>query len=113
MPNNYKETTVAGEETNWKRISRIIINNVYAMLPNMLAKEDAIIRMPSGKTVIDSSEELRATYQGPECTWPLLNPETDEVIGEGNDALLMTVLYSKTRAMQVERDSKNATPPAE
>jgi len=98
---NYQESAVSG--TQWRRASRIVIDNPQQGNPTILIVEDTATQL--GDSVINQpSGNLSATVeQG--ATFPLVNPATGEVIGESSHDEVYALIYSLYMHLATQRDA--------
>lgn len=106
---NYREIKIAGEMTKWVRCQNIICNNPYGGIPSVTMNWEQKIALPDG-TVIDGEAAFSLTSRmtDPAKTFPKLNPETGEVIGEMTYMDLYVALWSLSHFVAEEKVAADA-----
>jgi len=109
MP-NYQEQQIVG--TRWRRCHRVEINNPYALATKgIIFHEAEHTLLGDGTTIEKGAGFIHEPFDDPAKTFPLRNPETDEVI-PGMTMTYMDVyvaLYSLYRALADRRDNPPAS----
>jgi hypothetical protein len=106
MP-DYRATQING--TSYVRSNEVLILNTFGQAPRIVFNEEKVINI--------DGEVIRQVYNAPlpamplietfgvsNEPFPLLNPETGEVIGAATNASLHILLYSKYRQLTEARD---------
>ena len=108
MP-NYKESAIVG--TSWTRASSVVIDNTYNTTPSITFMEEEVfsvgsnfITKPKGSLPL-----LRQQLVDPLETFPLLDPATDQPIGEVSHGQIYAMIYSLYQHLAKARDVDKAS----
>ena len=106
MPNFYKQQDVATQ--SWRRASRVTVENEYNQVPCINFTEEEVMIVNNQKVIL-KGELLKADMSDPNVTFPLLHPETDQVIGEASYMNIYIMLYSLYKKLALERDASQVS----
>lgn len=104
MP-DYKQNDIAGQK--WNRFSRIVVDNPRLGAPTVTCVEQEVIAM-EGSEVVRDIGNLAFPFD-PAATFPLLNPETGEPVGQmGAGIQAYVLIYSYVMFEAKKRDGSTA-----
>lgn len=102
---NYKESTITGELTTWRRSRAVGINNPYNQVPTINFYEEDVTSLPNGKLIYDQiNNTLKTDLADPEAEFELVNPLDNTVIGTAKYKEVYILLYSLYMKLAQERD---------
>lgn len=111
---DYRESSVTGAMTTWRRAANVTISNPYGGIPTLTFYEEDKIRLPDGTTMSGPGvrdPQIRISFNVPLTEFPLVNPATGEQIGMARHQDLYVLLYSLYLDLAAKRDAALVTPP--
>ena len=102
---NYKETTVAGQYTEYQRSNKVIVTNELGGVPEITFMEQSIGTLPDGTKIVPKTTKCSDQMQNPMEEFNLLNPEDDSIIGTAKYLDVYVLLYSLYRYVANKRDN--------
>lgn len=106
MP-NYREATTEGQITTWRRSRGVNIDNTHGKIQVINFYEEQLARLHDGTVVnvpIIGPAGLTETMADPTKVFPMVNPETMEVIGSATYMDIYVMLFSLYRELARKRD---------
>ena len=97
---NYKQDKVTG----WQRSKQVIIKNDYKAIPTIEFSEEMIVEVDGALINKKDVGTVTSSLRDPSVSFPLLNPENDQVIGTGSYGQVYVLLYSVYRYLAEKRD---------
>lgn len=105
---DYRESTVSGEMTTWRRAANVTISNPYNGVPVLIFYEEDKIRLPNGSIMSGPGvrdPQIKVNFDTPLAEFPLRHPVTGEVIGTAKHQDLYVLLYSLYLDLAAKRDA--------
>lgn len=104
---NYKETTVSG--TRWRRSQAVSVTNPYNDPDNMrvIFMEEDVLSLPDSTIVKFPIGTVEKTFS-PNESFPLLDLQTNQVIGSMTHLEFYAILYSLYMKIAKDRDDAQA-----
>lgn len=101
MP-NYKEQT--SQAVAWQRAYQVVIDNKLNTIPNITFYEEEVVLLPAGH-VNKTAGHITELLQDPINEFPLLNPETGDVVGTAKYMDCYVLLHSLYMYLVNKRDN--------
>lgn len=105
MP-DYKETTITGKQ--WNRFGDVYAFNPLVGQKHIIYGEQAAQTFSTGKTTMENLSGIKKKYS-PGETFPLINPETGEVLRQVTEAELYAMMASHAMYVAGLRDTGSPT----
>lgn len=99
---NYKESVVAG--TQWRRAVRVIVDNPLDSTPHVTFTEETVVQL--GDSTLTKPEGTLQRVFSAASEFPLVNPETGDVLGVMNHQELYVALASLYLFEATQRDQQ-------
>lgn len=105
MSANYRETTVTG--ISWQRANRVTIDNPLGGIPLIHFVEEEVVALADGH-ITRPLGAVMERMTDPDAAFPLLIPDTGQVVGEATYGQVYALLHSLYLHLATQRDIQAA-----